>query len=405
MDGHSGKLDGSEGATDSLASVLLGISIVGLVVANIPGFALVWPAADIPVIQSTFAAWPDQVAWWLTQTLFSWTLVVLGLFAIGAGLGWLARRPSRTPASRYLTALLLVGVVHGYVFWFGDLIVVLALAGLVALAFDEAGTWTKTLVGGGLVLATLGLVVAGAALLALVPGDMDIGDVLGYPDARLAEVEAVWRSGFLDRWPSNLALVLQFELIQIVFLGGGVTGLLMLGMAAQQSGWLARSRTTETLALATALLLGIGLPLSGWGALQGMTTDFAPDVLWRGVSARAAGALLLAAGYGAAVRLATQESVLVTARAWLANAGRHALSLYLLHTLVLTLVFVGPPGLGLFGRMAQGGLFVLGVVLMAAQLGAVWLWSRHFRIGPAEWAVRSLAEWRRVPLRRQPAAG
>ena len=49
-----------------------GLAVLGMAVANIPGFALVWPAADLPVVHGPFEGVASSLAWWLTQTFFTW---------------------------------------------------------------------------------------------------------------------------------------------------------------------------------------------------------------------------------------------------------------------------------------------------------------------------------------------
>ena len=79
--------------------------------------------------------------------------------------------------------------------------------------------------------------------------------------------------------------------------------------------------------------------------------------------------------------------------------GRMALSNYLMHSIVLTMIFYGY-GLGLYGeipRFAQMG-FVVGVIGLQLYLSPRWL--AKYRFGPVEWLWRSLTYWQRQPMRR-----
>jgi uncharacterized protein len=86
--------------------------------------------------------------------------------------------------------------------------------------------------------------------------------------------------------------------------------------------------------------------------------------------------------------------------AWLAPAGRMALSNYLLQSLVCALVFTAY-GLGLMGRVAPLACVLCVLALFAAQLALSRWWLARFSYGPVEWLLRALtlAAW--PPLRRR----
>ena len=66
----------------------------------------------------------------------------------------------------------------------------------------------------------------------------------------------------------------------------------------------------------------------------------------------------------------------------------------------MTLIFVGLPGLGLFGQVDRVGQLVIVIAVWGLQL--VWspLWLARYRYGPLEWAWRSLTYGRQLPLSR-----
>jgi uncharacterized protein len=84
----------------------------------------------------------------------------------------------------------------------------------------------------------------------------------------------------------------------------------------------------------------------------------------------------------------------------LKSVGRLALTNYLSQTVICTTIFYSF-GFGLYARMGRPAtlLIVLGVWVVQLLLSPLYL--RWFRIGPVEWVWRSLAQWRRMPLRRQ----
>ncbi len=82
----------------------------------------------------------------------------------------------------------------------------------------------------------------------------------------------------------------------------------------------------------------------------------------------------------------------------LANVGRMALSNYLLHSVVLTLVFYGY-GLGLYGSTDPAFGLILAILFYLLQIRFSRWWFEHYQYGPVEWIWRTLTYGRRPPLR------
>ena len=83
---------------------------------------------------------------------------------------------------------------------------------------------------------------------------------------------------------------------------------------------------------------------------------------------------------------------------FVSNAGRMALTNYLLQIAALDLLFSGY-AVGLIGIRPVSGV-VVAVACFAADAAFSTVWLRHFRLGPAEWLWRSLTHGRAQPMRR-----
>ncbi|MEA1942633.1 MAG: DUF418 domain-containing protein [Pseudomonadota bacterium] len=380
--------------------VLLGVTLFGLLLANLPGQAGVWPAADLPLIGGRTLSFADTLVWWTGQTLVSWTFNLLLIAGFGAWLAW--RQDRLVPTA--LGWMLLGGLATAYLVWFGELVSIMALAAMVAVPMRALRPVTRLVTAALLIAGTLLIVVAGAGITALLPASMDAGQLLGFDAERIAAAEAAHRSGFFARLPGNMATALQFHLIELVFLGGGVLGLILLGMAALESGFIGGRWPAMRYVLIAAVCLGIGLPMTGWAAAGALARDFDPSGFGERVSAHALGAVLNAAGIAALIAaliaLVPGQGLPAALVRLFERTGRVWLSLYLAQILVAALLFYTLPGLALFGRLPPAGLAALALVLCAAQAGSVWLWSQHFRTGPAEWLLDGLAQRRFGPLRR-----
>ena len=98
---------------------------------------------------------------------------------------------------------------------------------------------------------------------------------------------------------------------------------------------------------------------------------------------------LMTAAYVCTICLAWQRP---RARAWLARlapVGRMALSNYLSHSIVFTLLAYSY-GLGLYGRVPPALAVLLACAVFLAQVPLSRFWLARHRFGPVEWLWRSL---------------
>jgi uncharacterized protein len=165
-------------------------------------------------------------------------------------------------------------------------------------------------------------------------------------------------------------------------------------------GFLDGSRPTRTYAVTAAFSLPIGLALCAYGALELDRAGFAlPERiildLWNYT-----GAIFVSIGYAALLILAVKLGALSGLRRALAAVGQMALTNYLLHSIVASVLFLGW-GFGLAGRFNYAEQLAVVVTIWAVQLALSPVWLAHYRFGPAEWLWRSLTYWERQPLRRE----
>ncbi len=128
--------------------------------------------------------------------------------------------------------------------------------------------------------------------------------------------------------------------------------------------------------------------------------DFDAIYLFRyGGIANYVGAVFVALGHLAAVNLAVKTGELKGLFDRFAAGGRMALSNYLTHSIVMTLIFNGY-GLGLYAEVPRFWQQGFVVALIAIQLIVSPWWLKRFRFGPVEWLWRSLTYRERQPMRR-----
>jgi uncharacterized protein len=389
--------------------VLRGFALLGILAMNIRAMAAPFSAYMNP--QSLFEyAGASRAAYMFTSIVFD--LKMMGLFSMlfGAGVLLYAAKPSETVKTvrglwfRRMFWLLVIGLIHAYLIWDGDILVPYALCGLLVL------WWVRRL--------SPALLLAGAVLF------LSIGALLGVGHATSWNaMSAQDKSMELEMWaPTPEQVQAQLEAMhgtypQVVahrasfvfmahlfyfplFFLWRCGGMMLLGMALFKWGFLDGRRTAGAYLATAAICVPLGLGLAWFGFAKLEATRFGmPDRLlldlWN-----YAGAVFASVGYAAILILIVKGRVLAGLRRALAAVGQMAFSNYLFHSLVTSMLFLGW-GFDLVGRFDYARQLGVVVAIWVFQLIVSPIWLRHFRFGPAEWAWRSLTYWKRQPMRRE----
>ncbi|MGE8634598.1 MAG: DUF418 domain-containing protein, partial [Achromobacter piechaudii] len=154
------------------------------------------------------------------------------------------------------------------------------------------------------------------------------------------------------------------------------------------------------------LLCAIGLlPGLAGSALYATSSLPSAGVAWElpGLAADLLTAPLLSMTYAAAFLLAIRTRALSRLGAWLAPAGRMALSNYLMQSVICAFLFTGW-GLRLFASVSPLTSVGIAVAIFGLQLPWSAWWLRRHAYGPVEWVLRALTLWA-LPPWRQTRAG
>jgi uncharacterized protein len=389
-----------------------GIAILGIFVMNVRDFGLPLAWFDRPALAG--GTGPLNVAAWATGTLlFQDKMIALLSLLFGAGLVLQARASvaeGLSATARWLRRcawLLLIGVAHALLLWFGDILNTYAICGL--LLWPLARLRARWLVAIGALLYAVPLCFMFSGTLVLPSGP----PVASRPPD-VSKAMAIWaHGGYLDALRENWNLFVPWHLEggwRISFWRSG--GLMVIGMALAKSGVLEAAPEDPRRRRLLAWGYGVGLPCTIAVAASLLCSDLARTAgvdfgelrpwlarfafVRRGVMHLAAAVVAL--GHLALLlQLAQRRPAAAPVRA-LAAVGRAALSCYLLQTVIACLFFWGYGG-GLFGALSFAQLWLLIAAVWALELELCRRWFARFAIGPCEWAWRSLAEWRRRPWR------
>lgn len=333
----------------------------------------------------------------------------MSLFSMlfGAGLALQLSRAEARGASfgpfvfRRMGALLLFGALHIALFWWGDILHVYAVAGVVSLFFARRSPLTVFV----WALGFLALPLVAFTIMMLAQGQSP-------PAPNAAELDKL-RAVVLDNVagysaPGWLAVAkhrIHDYLRQAPQRGGDVPFAFtsfLLGMAAHKAGILrAPEQHRGTLKRALVVALCLGLPMTAmryWGQRVPLTE---PSWARRiGFMVTPTSMIVLGVAYAAGLLLFLSREKWRARLSFLAYPGRMALSNYLAQSVVNTFVFYGF-GLGLYDKMTPAGGALLALTLYAVQILLSYLWLSRFQFGPVEWLWRSLTYGAMQPWRKR----
>jgi uncharacterized protein len=381
--------------------MLRGFAVLGILMMNIQVFAMHANAYQYPLAHMDFTG-ANQTVWWTAFTFFELKFITIFSTLFGAGivlmLGSDKALGTRQHYPRMLW-LLAFGLVHAYVFWFGDILVTYALVGMIAVMLRSLSVG-KLLFWGLFAIAMNGLVFIGIlSAFNLMPGEIDPVKVGMAPSAEdLQDVVSLYQSGFLDRLPYNAGFAAMGQIMGLIFFGARTFGLMLIGMALFKSGFLLARWPHLVYLVCAAIGLGIGLPVAGWAGQAAIADNFDLAHMWEHQGVNYVASLFVSFGYASVVMFLAKIDLFKVLLHPFTAAGRMAFTNYLSQTLIMTYLFVGPPGLGWFGTLERVEQAQLVIMVWIGQLIFSTLWLSVFRFGPFEWLWRSLTYGRPQPI-------
>lgn len=389
--------------------VLRGVALLGILPVNMISFAHVDAAYQNPSLGGGFEGW-DYIVWAATQFFFEGKMITLFSLLFGAGLYLQVsrneERRGRVGSARglYLRRvgwLFVIGMLHAYLFWYGDILTHYAVIGFLVYWLRRLRPrWLITL---AILLLCLGAVLIGSG--SLLSRDSrqyrEMERDMNPPAAKVQAEEQLMRSGgFVHLAVARAGHTFGSQVgIFLYYVFWRVTALMLLGIAFIKLDVLTAGRSIEFYLLFAVGGLAIGVPLTGVSVTEASQPFDLHRFFVTFATSEYFGTLFQALAYLGLVMIAVKLGVLRAVQTRLAAVGRMALTNYLTHTLIGTFVFNGW-GLGQFGLWSrtQQALLVLGIWAFQLIVSPVWL--RYFQFGPVEWLWRTLTYLRPQPFRR-----
>lgn len=377
--------------------MMRGFAIFGIFLVNIMAFISPW-------------IYLEPGSWW-TSPLDRATEIVIDLFAQASfytlfsflfGFGAvmiqeraIAKGQDFAPLfARRLFILLIIGIIHAFLIWHGDILMAYASIGFLLLLFHKRKP--KTLFVWALCLILIPTLLFGGffTFLSLVVPDEFSTDP--FQNELVQQSLEVYSSGsYVEITKQRVA---DWSYVNIAY-GMGLffqvltlLPMFLLGMFFAKKKWL--HNVNESTTILKRWWLGALIVMVAFKGLPYLSqSNFGLQYIQDSLGGPAA-----AIFYATSIALLSRFQRASKSMRPLAYVGKMSLSNYLLQSIVSTLIFYGY-GLGLYGKVSLfQGIFYVMIFYLLQVLLSKW-WMTHFRFGPVEWVWRTLTYGIKQPFK------
>jgi uncharacterized protein len=386
--------------------VLRGVAVMGILVMNIQSFSMPDLAYHYPTMYGDLTGGNYSV-WYWSHVLAEFKFITIFSMLFGAGI--MLMRDHRIESGRWAVGLhyrrmfflLLFGLAHGYLVWFGDILYAYAICGMLLYVFFWAPSW---------LLIGLGVV---SVFIANETTDYVSGLQMQYlseemhyrlleqwnPEPmRIKEEIAIYQGSYATQMEHRPYEMLRIHRSFVPYIAFRVGGTMLIGMGLYRLRFFSAKLPLWIYVSVATLAGAIGLYLVTEGVRYNEAHEWNfRDLQTWGRLFNYWGSIPVALAWVAGIMIICKASFLHWFTRPFAAVGRMAFTNYLMHTAICTIIFYGH-GFGLFSELERTEQFEVVVAIWVFQLIASPIWLSMFRFGPAEWLWRTLSYMKWQPM-------
>jgi len=381
--------------------ILRGIALFGILVVNLYLFSN--PIAIVAADSNLWTEWYNQVFLFFSRVFFEGKFITLFSFLFGLGFYIFTERlkakglHERRVFFRRMLLLFVIGMLHAWLIWAGDILAPYALSGIIIMLFlyrtdKTIKVWIGIFVGGFLFLFSLlvGLT-TWAMSMPEVAAEMKVGftEVSEEFQELLVRGYEVYSSGTYTEMIAYRSEEISFVWSGMFFTPMGIPYIIatfLFGFLIGRQGLLQKPKLLRSLLIPRRwkmLLSGLMLSL-----LYAITYLYSDPVFFDGwtllqMFSIMIGAPLLMLGYCGFILNWLNENKATSFLNRFAPVGRMALTNYILQSIICTSIFYGF-GLSLIGRFPPVFILPLAISIFGLQVYASEWYFKKYKMGPLE---------------------
>jgi uncharacterized protein len=416
---------------------LRGIAILGILLMNIPGFALPAPAhnGDLTILNELGTL--NEKVWYFIEMTFAGTQRALFSILFGAGMilfisGKEKKVEGLMPAEYYFRRqlwLLVFGLFNAFVLlWFWDILFLYAICGMIIFAFRRLSPKAliiaavvclvfqtvrdnvdffreKNSIAKGEFIAKLDTTVQKLTpeQLADLTAMTNLKEKYSYESKKKEAEKSVRMIGgdYAALYDYQSERSFRGEIYFTYFGLWDVLIFMFLGMAFFKTGILTGEAPARTYWMLFAVGMGLGTILT-WYRLKGIAGfNFNQYEIVKNVPMDTYELVRTVRSIGifAGTMLLYKSGLFKWFFAMMRPVGQMAFTNYLAQSFLVGLFFYGI-GFGMFGKLERYEIYYVVAATWALQIIWSHIWLRYFRFGPLEWVWRSLTYWEIQPMKK-----
>ncbi|WP_328215530.1 DUF418 domain-containing protein [Ureibacillus terrenus] len=371
--------------------IMRGVSLLGILLVNIFAFSL--PLPYILDLNNWFSDYHDKM-WYQTLDIYvqgSFYPLFSMLFGYGLAMQWMKADRLGTNfypfAAKRLFVLLAIGLLHAFLLWWGDIITIYAVCGLLLILFLKLGSgWLLSIA--LMINGLFHLLMISAYALSGIGNEefetfVDLGSI---EDAITAYGIGTWTDAFVQRLHD-----LAFQMSPSMWFSALFTILpyMLIGAAAAKRRMVERAEELKWFWIILAVCC-----IAGGLFLKSFPFHTTRTYLLEYIRVYIGGPVL-AAGYAAAIASLCLIPFVTKLLSPIAKAGRMSLTIYIMQSVICTLLFYHY-GFSLYGKTDVSMSIVIAVSIYVSQLAFAELWFLKFHQGPLEMIVKRLVYGKNV---------
>lgn len=396
----------AEGRRIKSLDVVRGLALLGILAVNAAYFAAPMQAAQNPSLAPIAIDDGSAWSWFVMHVFFEFKMITLFSMLFGASIymigGERSDKERGAVLRRRLGWLVLIGALHGALIWYGDILLTYALTGLLVMLARSWRERTLMIVGVILFLLSVAVMWGLGAMLSMAPTEAleEVRAEMWAPSAdEIARIVAAYQGGLVTATSENFRLWTEFlTFIPIMMLR--TAGVMMIGMALFKWGFFSgNARIGIYLAVAAIGALALAAVARQAQLNAELNFDFV-HMMSVGMNLNGLLSPFISLLYASVLILLVKAGALKFLTDALAAVGRMAFTNYLMQSIIMTTIFYGGRGLGLYGEFDRVSLW--GVVVAIWVLQLIWspLWLSKYQMGLFEWAWRRLSYGRPLAIAR-----
>lgn len=362
---------------------LRGLSLLGIILMNILVFSFPYEESVLSDVVHGFDA----------TLLHGITLLIIGsfypifTFLFGYGLSIMYDNCQMKGINYYpiilrrLIFLMIMGVLHGFFVFSGDILFGYAYTGLIAVLFIKSKA--KRLIKAAIILFILKilLLVIPFVVFSLLNDPYTQHNFSGVSLAKLIEIK---QQGLYAEFLKINALENLYNVLDVVTGSAYLEFLpyILLGIAAQKLKLVKKIQLRKQ----SAIKWGIICLITGYIVKIPFALDFSNSAYQ---NINIVGGPIVAAGYILIFIAMYQSAHLAKVLKVFTYPGKLSLSVYLTQSIVLSIVFLGIGG-GLYNQLSLYQSYTIALLVYGLQLAGCYFYLKYFKMGPFEWI------WRKV---------